>query len=132
MKRGKAASSKETPNRLQEIANIPQQALGLAGIRWDPYKKGTSSWRSQPFRRRSWPALKLREFTGIHWGPLGFAGIRWDSMGIHGDSLESALEFNIPPKDLRFLTEDAALPRGCEFAWDLMGSTADSRGFQCH
>ena len=55
----------------------------------------------------------------------GFARIRWDLLG-------SPLKLNFHQKDLRFFTEDAALPPGCEFAWDLMGSTADSMGIQCH
>ena len=33
----KQERSEESPNRLQEIANKPQQALGLAGICRDPY-----------------------------------------------------------------------------------------------
>ena len=34
---GSKRGSEESPNRLQEIANKPQQALGLAGICRDPY-----------------------------------------------------------------------------------------------
>ena len=34
---GSKRGSEESPNRLQEIANKPQQALGLAGICRNPY-----------------------------------------------------------------------------------------------